>query len=204
MACNKFSGLNCDGLLATEGCASPRRDAYRADKSHLKINAQILVRNIISTSAKRLSFLSLALLIVKGTEWAQPLHVPALSCHCSTHMADLPPAARMSHVCVRATRSHNLVSLKPRQPYSLQAVCDHSCKIHLSALTTTTPSTLWSVLQKASGSPQEGVERWLCYYLCPYYVGRLRPKKKMACGPHMRTYLSLMQSCGALHEWPCS
>lgn len=45
--------------------------------------------NIISTLAKSCSFLrsvlSLALLIVKDTDWTQLLLMPPLSCHCSTH-----------------------------------------------------------------------------------------------------------------------
>lgn len=48
---------------------------------------------------------------------------------------------------------------------SLQAPCDHSCKIHLSILTSATPSTLGSLLQKVFWSPR--VKRRLCDFAAP-------------------------------------
>lgn len=64
---------------------------------------------------------------------------------------------QMSNVCMHATRCYNQVSLKLHCPCSLQAVSDHSCKIHLSILTTVTPYTLWLVLLKGLQLPQVGL-----------------------------------------------
>lgn len=70
---------------------------------------------------------------------------------CSTQMADLPPEAT-NESCLHAC---NLVTqpglLKPCYACSLQELCDHSRKIHLSILTTVAPCTLWSMLQKCFG-----------------------------------------------------
>lgn len=119
MACNKSFGLNCDGRLAGGGCAvvPPRRIQIEQIVSGNK-NPKFLHANITSASATRLAALGRAPLIVKGHKMsAASPHAPACLVMLllnSTQTADLTPAAGVSHVCMRASRSRNLVSLRPR------------------------------------------------------------------------------------------
>lgn len=118
-----------DTLLIPACC-----DAYWTDTLYPgKFMPKLDLKNIISLIA--CNVVRPPPLIVKDTDGARPLLVPALSCRCSTHMADLPPRATHEsrlHACNQVSLpglgENSVSSLRgSRRPFPI--------KVHLSILT---------------------------------------------------------------------